>query len=1365
MKKLLLLCSLILSITTFSQIPSDVPANGLVGYWSFTGNANDISGNNITGTVNGATLTTDRQSNSSSAYSFNGINSWIDFGDNDLLNPHFSDMTVSAWIKTTSSYSRIYAKGSHGGPQPGYTIMIYPGAGGRAALVFGAAGHEHIILSNLPVNDNSWHMVTGVIIRNGIIKLFIDGVQQTQTANISDHSSVDIAANTYNAGVGASYSNYSNPGPPTEFFSGTIDEVGVWNRALSDCEVLNLLHGSIPESTISVSACGTYTAPDGAIYTTSGIKTAIVSNYYGCDSTITINLTINQIPSVTAMGTSNYNGAQISCVNSTDGIITASASGGGGGFTYTIDNGINYQSGASFSALGAGSYTIGVKDTNTCQSSASATITAPSAIAFQSTSTVNPVCPGTNGSLTFGAAGGTGGTFAYISNFNGNTVTVINTVTNQPVSTISVGSNPWGVSVTPNGDFVYVTNGGSNSVSVINTSTNSIVATIPVGYTPRAIRFTPDGTKAFVVNSDANSVSVINTLSNTVVATIPVGSGAVNCMVSPTGNQLFVSNASSNTISIINISTNTVTNTLSGFNFPEGIAINSDNSKYYVCNYDPTAGVQVRDVFTNNIIATLAIPYPFNIILNPSGTLAYIATHTSSVYVVNTLTNSIVATIPVGINPYGIIYDQNSDKIYVVNSISNSVTVINALTNTVSSTLTGFNTPTSWGNFIGNIPGGAGTIAYTVNSNTAVSPYNAPAGSYTVVATDANGCATSTSLILTATDTTAPVITAPADILVCNGSSITLGTPVTSDNCSSSIIVTNDAPSSYPLGTTVVTWTADDGYGNTATAAQNITVMPLPVGSASNIVICNGDPSNLSLNSNIVGTTFTWTSSVIVGGVIGNNDCTSGCGNTIADVLTNTGNVHGVVEYTVIPTAPGGCVGSPFTVDVTVGAAPATPALIAGPTGICGLTSAVYSVTPVPEATNYVWTITTGGNVMTIVSGQGTPSINVHIASSNLNLFVVTVTATNACGSSGTSALNITKKPAVPDMISGPTSTCGQLTAAYSIAPVFSATSYIWTLPAGMTVASGTGTTSITVNIATTFVQGIVKVSAVNACGNVPGIGITVTGNVPKVPVSLSGPANVCGLTSATYSVPAVAGATGYNWTITGTGNSISGSNTGTTVTALLAGPGAISCAATNLCGAGPSRVLNLVTSGIQPGIITGPINTCGLTTASYSVAPVVNAATYNWALAYGMTWGTGQGTNAITVNIAPGLTNNTAVSTLKVNVTNVCGNASLFRTTSITRCLSPDAMNAEEVNTFSNIYPNPTSAEFTMDVTLDKDQEIVLEMFDILGNVVISEKHNLASGTSIMKTNMEAFNNGMYFVRILDANSNVMHTERVVKQ
>ena len=57
--------------TATAQVPSNVPTNGLVGYWPFSGNANDEGGNGNNGTVSGATLTTDRNGNANSAYLFN----------------------------------------------------------------------------------------------------------------------------------------------------------------------------------------------------------------------------------------------------------------------------------------------------------------------------------------------------------------------------------------------------------------------------------------------------------------------------------------------------------------------------------------------------------------------------------------------------------------------------------------------------------------------------------------------------------------------------------------------------------------------------------------------------------------------------------------------------------------------------------------------------------------------------------------------------------------------------------------------------------------------------------------------------------------------------------------------------------------------------------------------------------------------------------------------------------------------------------------------------------------------------------------------------------------------------------------------
>src|SRR4029077_5284857 len=85
--------------------------------------------------------------------------------------------------------------------------------------------------------------------------------------------------------------------------------------------------------------------------------------------------------------------------------------------------------------------------------------------------------------------------------------------------------------------------------------------------------------------------------------------------------------------------------------------------------------------------------------------------------------------------------------------------------------------------------------------------------------------------IVTINDTQNPTITAPAPLSLSNDAgacsralaNITLGTPTTADNCAV-LNTINNAPSSFPVGNTTVTWTVTDIHGNNATATQVITI-------------------------------------------------------------------------------------------------------------------------------------------------------------------------------------------------------------------------------------------------------------------------------------------------------------------------------------------------------------------------------------------------------------------------------------------------------------------------------------------------------------------------------------------------------------
>ena len=128
--------------------------------------------------------------------------------------------------------------------------------------------------------------------------------------------------------------------------------------------------------------------------------------------------------------------------------------------------------------------------------------------------------------------------FAYITNSDDETVTVIDTATNLPVGApIPVGRVPFGIAITPNGAFAYVTNLFSRSVTVIDTATNLPVGDpIPVGVLPRGIAITPNGAFAYVANTDSDTVTVIDTATNLPVGDpIPVGEGPIGIAITPNG--------------------------------------------------------------------------------------------------------------------------------------------------------------------------------------------------------------------------------------------------------------------------------------------------------------------------------------------------------------------------------------------------------------------------------------------------------------------------------------------------------------------------------------------------------------------------------------------------------------------------------------------------------------------------------------------------------------------------------------------------------------------------------------------------------------------------------------------------------------
>jgi hypothetical protein len=270
--------------TPMSCLPSYVPTNGLVGYWPFCGNADDESGNANHGTVNGATLISDRFGNSNGAYNFSGSQSIV-VPHNSAFNMG-SNFTISLWftvddfnnVRTLINKNRI-----GNGNQDYFNVGILP-TSGTLYTQFGDGSLVDNILNPTSPNINTWYNVTFSV--NDSVRLYVNGQL------IESHLRTIVPKeNTENISFGYWQTQTST------FHYGKIDDIGIWNRELTPCEVADLYNAQVgsanTSSTQTLGTCGSYTW-NGNTYTQSGQYTFLTTNAHGCDSTATLNLTINQ---------------------------------------------------------------------------------------------------------------------------------------------------------------------------------------------------------------------------------------------------------------------------------------------------------------------------------------------------------------------------------------------------------------------------------------------------------------------------------------------------------------------------------------------------------------------------------------------------------------------------------------------------------------------------------------------------------------------------------------------------------------------------------------------------------------------------------------------------------------------------------------------------------------------------------------------------------------------------------------------------------------------------------------------------------------------------------------------------------------
>ncbi len=215
---------------SFKTLNVDI-TTGLVAFYPFNGNANDESGNNNNGVVNGATLTTDRFGNTGKAYSFDGLNTFIEVASNSSLQLT-SNYTLNGWFNANvffyssnadrSILSKVESTGWYGG----YEVII--GGNTKDIAYAGNVGGNNFVVGSIGYAINTWYMFT-VTFDGSTIKLFMNGMLV---------NSKIVSGNLQTSNLPLLFGRRG--GSIQGKFDGKLDDVRIYNRALTQEEITYL---------------------------------------------------------------------------------------------------------------------------------------------------------------------------------------------------------------------------------------------------------------------------------------------------------------------------------------------------------------------------------------------------------------------------------------------------------------------------------------------------------------------------------------------------------------------------------------------------------------------------------------------------------------------------------------------------------------------------------------------------------------------------------------------------------------------------------------------------------------------------------------------------------------------------------------------------------------------------------------------------------------------------------------------------------------------------------------------------------------------------------------------------------------------
>ena len=332
-----------------------------------------------------------------------------------------------------------------------------------------------------------------------------------------------------------------------------------------------------------------------------------------------------------------------------------------------------------------------------------------------------------------------------------NEVRVLDASTFAVVKTISVGAVPRGLALSPDGARLFVTNSWDDTLSVIDTRSLAVVATFPVGAEPSSVVEDRAGKRLFVANRNTSDIAVLDAQTGAEEKRLAGGRGTSYLALSPDGSRIYATHIYPNPVTEPSLGGNravpeseiTAIDTaravvvdripLHAIAGAFHVALSADGrlgvlAEYHPRNLIPLAHLEHGGAFTHSLTlfgADLGTPVeipldeleryaaqPFAIAIAPDKSRIYVSCGGSEVVLVldvarllrfvrthtrqpsgsfaqdlSASANYVIARIPVGLNPRGLALSRDGRRLFVANRLDDTISVIDARTSTVASTI------------------------------------------------------------------------------------------------------------------------------------------------------------------------------------------------------------------------------------------------------------------------------------------------------------------------------------------------------------------------------------------------------------------------------------------------------------------------------------------------------------------------------------------------------------------------------------------------------------------------------------------------------------------------------------------------------